>query len=86
MSALVKPLIHTTTTINGDADPVNVEAIATMTKVSNDQATGVKEFSHLVFSMLDHGNNPKSVTWKFADDTARDAAYTAVIALASTAV
>jgi len=87
MSALAKPLIHSVNVLSGQSDPVNVEEIQTMTRVVNDNP-GINTTSefHLAFAMRDHDQNPKSVTWKFADETALDAAYAAILALASTAV
>ncbi len=87
MSALAKPLIHSVNVLSGQSDPVNVEEIQTMTRVVNEN-TGINAPAqyHLSFGLRAHDQNPKSMTWKFADETALDDAYAAILALASTAV
>lgn len=83
MSALTKPLIYPTSTINGEGDSVNVELISTMTKVTTPAntlgaASVPKEQYWIVFAHAHADNSIRETVWKYDDETARDDAYDAV--------
>lgn len=95
MSALAKPLIHPTTAdpaANGTLAVVNVEKIMSCSKVDvpafgNNPTASYK----ILFTVLDTDNQKKEVEWVYSKAVAtaladRDAAYTAIIALASNAI
>ncbi len=89
MSALTKPLIHSTTTVGGAVDPINIENIATLTKITvpDTGSNNNKPLYAINFVLRGVGSgNPTSVKWKWATESARNAAYNAIITLASTAV
>jgi len=88
MSALAKPHVHPTTTINASGATVNLEDAVSIDDVTALKATGTsvgQDKFYIVFSMR-ADNNPASVTWKYADATTRDTALAAIKTLASTAI
>jgi len=89
MSALTKPLIHSTTTVGGAVDPINIENIATLSKVTvpDSGTNNNKPLYGISFALRGVGSGvPTRVTWKWTTDAARNTAYNAIITLASTAV
>lgn len=89
MSAIATPLIHSTATISGSSDPVNVETCRSITKVTVNPATGVnsKGTYAIVFHHNENGvGTPNQTEWKFEDEAARDAEYDLLIAMVSTVV
>ena len=90
MSAIAKPLIHSTAVVGGESEVVNVDQIMSMVKndipiVRPELADRVKYT--LEFAVLSTENQPRIVTWDYgfgaAALAARDAGYTAALALAS---
>ena len=75
MSALVKPWTHTANTIDGLSDPINVEAVISVSTVDVEAANiqGGADSFVIVFHMAGANLNPKEVTWRYASDTLRDA-------------
>lgn len=90
MSALTKPLIHSTTVISGQSDPVNIEKVSAVTtndveKVSTNNAAPKYEII-FHFHEAGHVGTPGTIVWRYATSTARDTAFAAILTLASTAV
>lgn len=86
MSGLAKPLIHSTSTID-PADPINVDEIQSMTKISAALSNvNNRETYHIDFAMRGHNQNVRNIVWKFPDEASRDATWDAILVLASTLV
>ncbi len=93
MSGIAKPLIHSTATVGGVAEPVNVEMLKDMNKldipvVRPDLDDRIKYVIN--FAVLGTDNQMKNVEWNYGTGAAalaaRDAGFDAALALASTAV
>ncbi len=87
MSALAKPLTHSTKTIGGDSDPINVEHILTVTPVTadNDVVNTTDKFL-LIIALQGHGQHPKNVTWRYPNAVDRDADLASILANNSVAL
>lgn len=87
MSALAKPFIHTTTA-SSEVEPVNVENISSFAKVTVPAISSNNLGTFAInFVIRDNGvGSPNIVTWRYDDDTARDADYTSLLALVSNAI
>lgn len=87
MSALVKPLVHSTKVIGGASDMVNVENASAITKTEKPSIVGRNEPAkwNIVFNVTDNGvGTPNFVTWKYDNVTDRDADFVSIQTLAST--
>jgi len=83
MSALVKPMIHSSRA-TGDVQPVNAEKIINFVKLTIPPTpNSVKTVYRIVFSM-DAGMNVKQVTWEYATSILMDNDFTAIVGLVST--
>jgi len=84
MSALAKPMIHSTRATSGGA--VNAEEILTVEELTvNTPAGAVASTFQINFTMKD-GTSPKNITWKYATVGDMNTDYAAIIALISTVV
>lgn len=89
MSALTKPLIHSTSTVGGAVDPINIENIATLSKITvpDSGSNNNKPLYAISFSLRGVNSGvPSRVDWKYATEAARDSDYDSILTLASTAV
>jgi hypothetical protein len=87
MSAIAKPLIHSTTA-TGDADPINIEHVAAITKETVFAAENINTSDrfNIIFKFRGENTTPQEITWRYADEATRDASYNAILTLASTLV
>ena len=84
MSALATPYVHTTNTIDGVADPVNVEVCGSITKFDKPAVNGGTAEWQIIFKLRGEGASPSEVTWRYATALARDTDYTAILTAVST--
>jgi hypothetical protein len=84
MSALATPYIHTTNTIDGVADPVNVEVCGSITKFDKPAVNGGTAEWQIIFKLRGDNASPNEVTWKYDTALARDTDYTAILTAVST--
>ena len=84
MSALTKPMIHSTRAIGTDANPLNAEKITSFTKLTIPKIpNGSGNTFAIVFSM-EAGSNPASIEWRYDLEADRDTDFAAVLVLVST--
>ncbi len=90
MSAIVKPLIHPTGTIDGKGDAVNVEFVAAITKIDVPEAVSSNSTPEYQIEFHYYGasktGTPNVMRWRYASAAARDASYTNILTLASSAI
>ena len=88
MSGVLLPLMHPTGTIGGAGDPVGIDDISTMTRVTAVSAPGVNTSDkfQLIFAMKGHQNNAREVVWSYEDQAALDTSYDAILTLLSNAI
>ena len=71
MSALAKPLTHTTNTIGGVADPVNIEAVTAVTTTTIDQVSSNNAAPK--YTIVFHfGKYNEPIVWRYATEALRD--------------
>jgi len=87
MSGILLPMIHPTLTIDGTGDTINVDAVLSISTVTALKPTGTNfQDKNVIVFTLGMGNNPREVTWKYADSTLRDADLVTIKALISAAI
>jgi hypothetical protein len=89
MSAIVKPMIHTTTALTNPSEMVNIERCASISKVDTPSGPGSSKERfeiHFVLAVDPRTGVPGTVVWSYATAVARNTDYTDIIAAASTAV
>jgi len=89
MSALAKPLIHTTAADNevlGVSPVVNVENVKDISVVDIPSIGNAPARYQIIFTVLNTDGQLKNVIWSFSLSATRDAKYAAAVALASAAV
>jgi len=87
MSAIAKPLIHSTKVIGGASDMVNIEQATAITKSAKPSIDGRNEQPkwNIEFNMADNNvGTPNFITWKYDNVTDRDADFVSIQTLAST--
>ena len=88
MSAILKPLIHAVNTISGTSDPVNIEHVAAITRITVEPAQNINtsgEYS-IVFKFRGENTTPSEIKWMYVDAATRDTDYAAILVLASAVV
>lgn len=87
MSALAKPFIHPTGTIDSKGDMVNAESVAAITTVDATPAGNSPARYEIIFDVrTDTTGSAKQVTWSYATKTKRDTSLTNIKTLVSAAV
>ena len=88
MSGILKPMVHTTNTIKGVAEPVGLDQIVTMT-VGDAVFSGAGGASEYYIDMVVNaagGQTASNVKWRYADAATRDTDFDALLVLASDAL
>ena len=88
MSVILKPMVHTTNTIKGVAEPVGVDHIVTVTS-GDAVATGAggsdEHYIEFVVNAAG-GQTSKAVKWRYSDAGDRDTDYAALLVVVSVAL
>lgn len=82
MSALVKPMVHSSRAI-GNQQPVNAEKIIDFVELETTSVNNTPTKFQLVFSM-EAGTAPKSIIWNYSSKGDMNADFAGVLGLVST--
>ncbi len=82
MSGILIPFYHPTGTINGEGDPVHIDHVLSVSKVTalRPADTSIGQDSIEIVFNIGGNNNIQQVTWKFSTEGARDSSYDDLLA------
>lgn len=83
MSALTKPMIHSSRS-TGDDQPLNAEKIVSFVKVTTPATPNVAGSRFRINFTMEAGTGPKDISWNYAIQADMDADFTAILGLVST--
>lgn len=83
MSALVKPMIHSSRT-TGDSQPLNAEKIVSFVKITTPPIPNGSKSTFQINFTMEAGTGPENLSWKYDTQVLMDADFTAIIGLVST--
>lgn len=77
MSAITKPLTHSTNVISGKSDAINIEHAAAITTIVADPASSSNTAGtySIVFKFRGENTTPQEITWKYVDEVTMQADY-----------
>jgi len=85
MSALAKPMVHSTRAI-GTVQPINAESIINFNKLDVPPRANATATRYEITITYSTGTAPKDLKWVYANETDRNTDFDALVALISTVI